>query len=805
MAHQYATPGVYIEERTGPGVIAGVGTSTVAFIGPALRGPLNEARRITNFDEFIDLYGTTRDNRPWPYHFISGRPYYMAFGVEGFFINGGQYAYIVRVGTAAQASLSLQNQAQPSEVVFVVRAREDGDAGNNILVETQQYAAQAVANPTANVTVVVTPTHITVDPSEGFQIGDRVTTDGSNEAEITNIQGNDLTLNADIGVAVNDPLRIADISPTQNTVRVNSTDGLYHNATVLIDGDDANNPGTTIRERVLIDAIDTSTNVVTLVDPLTNSYTTLDPTNLPTLTSVRSVAWGKSTAAAGAEATFEVDNPLLFRPGDMVTTGGDGRAQIIQIQGNSFTLNQPLTVVSETLRIADIIPSQMTFRVEDITEIYPGTVVLIRNPGIDVEEYAVVQAVNSAGFVTLEPTPVRNHTYDLSGAAGTEPILISQEFRLIVTPPPLETGTATPERIQNLSLNPYHPRYIFNTGIVTSSWIEIVAPDVPPTSAMYPDQLIAKQGPTNLAGGMDDQPSGLTAAHYQTGVNVLRDVDDVNIISIPDAAAHPERRTIQEAMIIHCLQLEDRFANLDSVQGAPPSGPGSVEEQRAEVTSERGFAALYYPWLLVRDPTSTGPQARTMLIPPSGHMSGVYARTDSEKGVHKAPANTDLRGVLGLERRLSDRQQGPLNLAGVNVLRIFPGTAQVVVWGARTTVDPIITDWRYVNIRRLMLYIEESIQEGIRWAVFEPNNLQLWQKLKRTISEFLTRVWRDGALFGETADKAFYVRIDQALNPDSVRALGRLYIEIGVRPSYPAEFIIVRIGLWDGGAEISEV
>jgi phage tail sheath protein FI len=193
-----------------------------------------------------------------------------------------------------------------------------------------------------------------------------------------------------------------------------------------------------------------------------------------------------------------------------------------------------------------------------------------------------------------------------------------------------------------------------------------------------------------------------------------------------------------------------------------------------------------------------------MTIPPSGAIAGVYARVDQNPGVHKAPANTDVRGVLGLEVRLSDRQQGPLNLGGTNVLRIFPGTAQVVVWGARTTGDPNVTDWVYVNVRRLMIYIEQSIKVGIRPAVFQPNGIPLWNKLKHTITEFLTRVWKDGALFGATADKAFYVRIDEGLNPPSTRALGRLYIEIGVAPVRPAEFIIVRIGIWDGGAQISE-
>jgi phage tail sheath protein FI len=799
---------VYIEEVTGPGVIAGVGTSTAAFIGPALRGPINEARRITNFDRFIELYGVTRDNRPWPYLLDNGRPYHMAFGVGGFFANGGQYAYIVRVGTAAQASLPIQNQA--GEDVFGVRALQDGDEGNNIQVETQQYAVQALATASATVTNVVVAT-ITVDAPGPFQVGDFVTTDGANRAQINQIQGNDLILDAALaGAAAGDTLRIADIEPAQNAMRLVSTTGLYNGGTALISGDDAGSPGTTVTERVVIQNVNAVTNVVTLAAaPARTTTYNLAAAAPPTLTSVRSVARGQANVTGSSGTTVTVDDPSLFRPGDVVTSDGANQAQINQIQGNDLILAQTLAGLGATLRIADITPAQMTFRVADTTGLYPGTVVILRgddanNPGTEVEEYAVIQAVNGAGFVTLEPTPARANTYNLDVADGAEPILIPQEFRLIVTPPPPGTGTATPERIENLSLNPYHPRYIFNTGIVTSDWTEVEEPDAPPTTTAYPGQLVALGGPTNLAGGLDDQPSGLTSVEYQAGLDVLRDVDDVNMICIPDAASHPEQQTIQSAMINHCLDLQDRIAILDSERGAPPSGPGSVEELRQQVTANRGFAALYYPWLMVRDPTSSGPQARTMFVPPSGYIAGVYARTDTERGVHKAPANTEVRGVLGVEQRLSDRQQGPLNLAGVNVLRIFPGTAQVVVWGARTTVDPIITDWLYVNVRRLMLYIEESIEEGIRWAVFEPNNLALWQKLKRTITEFLTRVWRDGALFGETADQAFYVRIDEALNPPATRNLGRLYIEIGLSPVRPAEFIIVRIGLWDGGSEVAE-
>lgn len=297
-----------------------------------------------------------------------------------------------------------------------------------------------------------------------------------------------------------------------------------------------------------------------------------------------------------------------------------------------------------------------------------------------------------------------------------------------------------------------------------------------------------------------ETPVPPTSADYQAGLDVLQRLDDVNLLCIPDAAGHPERVEIQQAMIEHCRDMQDRFAILDP----PPMETRRVEEHRRAVQSEGGVAALYYPWLEVRDPGSTKPAPGRRLVPPSGHIAGVYARTDAERGVHHAPANASVEGAVGLEQRVMDGQIGPLNEAGINVLRILPGSPQVVVWGARTTADPGVPDWRYVNVRRLMLYIEASIAQGIQWAVFEPNNRALWEKLKRTIREFLTRVWRRGALVGATAEQAFYVRIDEALNTPSIRAQGRLMIEIGVAPTRPAEFIIVRLHLWDGSAEVAE-
>ncbi len=161
-------------------------------------------------------------------------------------------------------------------------------------------------------------------------------------------------------------------------------------------------------------------------------------------------------------------------------------------------------------------------------------------------------------------------------------------------------------------------------------------------------------------------------------------------------------------------------------------------------------------------------------------MAGIYARSDEQRGVHKAPANELITLAVGLEDIIDDATQGELNIAGVNVNRIFTGMARPVVWGARTTCPKDEVPWRYVSVRRLFLFVEQSIKAGIQWAVFEPNDQGLWKKLDRTIAEFLTRVWRSGALFGAKASEAFYVKIDEELNPDPVRALGQVIIEIGL-------------------------
>jgi len=353
---------------------------------------------------------------------------------------------------------------------------------------------------------------------------------------------------------------------------------------------------------------------------------------------------------------------------------------------------------------------------------------------------------------------------------------------------------------QRLSMDPAHPRYlvdIVNDDVAGAFFATLVEPPPPNTVA---NAIPRVGGAVAVNAGAAENLAALTVGNFAAAIASLRAIDDVNFIAIPDrpTAQNQSMLAVQQELITHCEQMADRFAVLDSTAGAPLFGANSLELQRAGLPSTRGYAALYAPWLRVI-PANDGPP---ILVPPSGHVCGIFARSDASRGVHKAPANEIANGALGVERRISLREQGQLNLLGVNIIQVFQDGGRPMVWGARTTATD--TNWQYVNIRRLFLYLEESIQEGIRWAVFEPNNLELWQKLKRTLTDFLTRSWRDGALFGAKASDAFYVRIDETLNPFSEQQLGRLHIEIGVRPSYPAEFIIVRIGIWQGGSEVSE-
>jgi phage tail sheath protein FI len=243
-----------------------------------------------------------------------------------------------------------------------------------------------------------------------------------------------------------------------------------------------------------------------------------------------------------------------------------------------------------------------------------------------------------------------------------------------------------------------------------------------------------------------------------------------------------------------------RFAVLD---GPPPPADAMADVLALRQRYDTKYAAVYHPWLLIPDPMPDNLAAILQVpIPPAGHVLGVYARTDVERGVHKAPANELVRGITGLRRYLNKAEHDILNPfpVNINVIRDFrPDNRAIRVWGARVvTSDP---DFKYVNVRRLLIFLEKSIDRGLQWVVFEPNAEPLWARVKRTIANFLTTVWRDGALEGTKPEEAFFVICDRTTMTQADIDNGRLIVVIGVAPVKPAEFVIIRIGLKTATAE----
>jgi hypothetical protein len=285
--------------------------------------------------------------------------------------------------------------------------------------------------------------------------------------------------------------------------------------------------------------------------------------------------------------------------------------------------------------------------------------------------------------------------------------------------------------------------------------------------------------------GLDDF-QGRDTPGERTGLAAFEEIDDIQIVCAPDEVNATDYAGLTGELRTHCENMGDRFAVLQGERGV------DIDGLRPPVDSD--YAAYYVPWIEVIDPETNAP----VLVPPGGHVAGIYARSDTERGVHKAPANEIVRGAQELQLNITKEEQEGLNPVGVNVIRSFPGRG-IRVWGARTTSSDAL--WKYLNVRRLFLYVEESIEEGTQWAVFEPNDQRLWARVRQSVSNFLTSVWRDGALMGTTPEEAFYVTCDRTTMTQDDIDNGRLIVEIGIAPVKPAEFVIFRITQTAGGSE----
>ena len=350
------------------------------------------------------------------------------------------------------------------------------------------------------------------------------------------------------------------------------------------------------------------------------------------------------------------------------------------------------------------------------------------------------------------------------------------------------------ESFDDLSIKTSSPNF-FGKIINSQSYLILVTKSDTSEDEEKPDSDLAQRPENNdtfiaLLGGDDGEPIALEdfkgypadPAGKKTGLEAFKEVDEINIVYCPDvhwSGMAANVANLRNAVVGHCEDMKDRFAVLDEERG-------KRDVAKIVTPVDSTFAAFYYPWIKVYDPALKD----SKFVPPGGFVAGVYARSDIERGVHKAPANEIVKGALELEFPISKEQQAILNPKGINVIRQFPGRG-IRIWGARTTSsDP---EWKYINVRRLFLFVEESIEKGTQWVVFEPNNEQLWARVKQSITNFLTTVWRTGALMGTTPEQAFFVDIGYSTMTPADLDNGKLICMIGIAPTKPAEFVIFRI------------
>jgi len=340
------------------------------------------------------------------------------------------------------------------------------------------------------------------------------------------------------------------------------------------------------------------------------------------------------------------------------------------------------------------------------------------------------------------------------------------------------------ERFEGLVLDQSSADY-FVTRINQTSCLIEVAKTVEAVS------LPARCWPICLDQGGDDgeEPdvndytgAGSETGEVSSGLSALNgnDYAAVSLVYVPDAFAV---QGLPEALVKHCEGNRYRFAILDA-----PAAHADVTTLDPRSQCPSSYAAFYYPWIRVPDGIDAATQR---LVPPGGHVAGIYARTDSERGVHKTPANEAIKGAVGLEYDINKRQQDLLNPRGVNVIRHFAGRG-IRVWGARTLANDAL--WQYVNVRRLLIFLEASIERGLQWVVFEPNGEGLWARVRQAVADFLLTQWRAGALQGNTPEQAFFVNVGRDTMTQTDIDQGRLILEVGIAVSKPAEFVVFRVG-----------
>ena len=747
---EYLAPGVYVEEiATGPRPIEGVSTSTTGFVGVTERGPTTP-RLVTSFIDYERWFGGYLGDSP-----------YLPHAVRGFFANGGQRLFVARVtpDDALQSSLTLKDAG--ANDVIVMKTIGPDMPGDRLVV---RIAESSRGGDTFRLTILYF--------RDGISVADFV-----------------------------DP-----------TVSANLANPMRREPEVLEDYDD-------------LSVDDGSPENVFKVVNSASRLVRLEPAAGATLSRPANLRF--PMPAAVTLATGVADTNLEVEAGSIGVWADGLEVSVENLAGNNFDLrvvgldaNQADTEI--TYEGLSIQPTDQEYFAQRVNK-DPGPLITVRwePPNAIPSRPAAAPAAPLVGGGTTTKGELEFATADAgvkffvtAGSVGgwADDLNVAIIANAIPTDPfdILLTGkdqssknTIVKKEFAGLTFDPADPDFALTRvnnhpgALLKLSWSPAFA--IPG----LPNLVAGAELHTEQDGRFDSPPmpspitpddflgDGLLPVDERTGFAGLATIDEISILAAPqevDDLIDPTGR-ITNALIDQCEQLRDRFAVTSILRGE-----GDVATVRPP--RDTSYGAFYYPWIRVFDP----PTQSTILVPPTGHAAGIYARTDVERGVHKAPANAVVRGIVTrdvgddkpLEFTLSKGEHDILNPRSVNVIRDFRTDRRGIrVWGARTMSSD--SQWKYINVRRLFLFVEESIDEGTQWVVFEPNHDPTWAAVRRSVGNFLRSVWRSGALMGLTEEEAFFVKCDRTTMTQDDIDNGRLICYIGIAPVKPAEFVIFRI------------
>ncbi|HIH44096.1 MAG TPA: phage tail sheath family protein [Candidatus Methanoperedenaceae archaeon] len=595
---------------------------------------------------------------------------------------------------------------------------------------------------------------------------------GGSRCYIVRVAPSDAVAAENTSVPAGVQLQLLDDARSGDTkIYVSSLRGIDKNSKVTLERLKADGTIEAHDDDVDVNTYDSSKNEVTLASGLSEDYP-----KKSTRVKVTKLAGGAS--ASSGTLDIKASSKGDWGEGILVEAApvSIARTQITEIIGDATTSKK--------------------YKVKNKNGFYKGAIVEFDDAPNNEKQYARVDVIND-DIITLS-----RHLSGDGAVVDTDTvprrIITTCEFSLVIRYTDKNKVERT-EVFSDLSMNPDTSNYFMKVVINRSDFVVLESPyasasdftrqdpfDMPTNNTL----IIGEQSSRlciRLSGGNDGTVSGLTAADFigkdlgpgkRSGIEAFKDIDEVSILAAPGNTD----LNVQLALVSQCENLKDRFAVLDI-----PENLQKVNDVKAyREKFETSYAAMYHPWIQIYDPAEN----RDIYIPPSGSIMGIYSRNDQNRGVHKAPANEVVRTATDLKYLLNKGEQDILNPKGVNLIRSFPGRG-ILVWGARTCSSNTL--WKYINVRRLFIYVEESIDEGTQWVVFEPNDDKLWARVKATITEFLTRVWRDGALMGTKAEEAFFVKCDRTTMTDDDINNGRLVCVIGIAPVRPAEFVIFRI------------